>query len=453
MEIKMSKKNQSNKIEIKCPECKKKFQYLVSGNNSNSGSNGILSILLILLSIVLIVTLVYYNNIKKVSVKKIKTIADVVQSRKNIFMHITGKVSGQPIYDPKSKSFTFILDDGTGNLEVKCPDKVIREQIKMGNIPIVGFSVGVRGDVVNEGKSIYMKLEKVDNLFIRERPVITLGSAAELKRKNLNFGIKLKGRIDSIVSVKHITEYLVSELESNKQLKVIVPGYLNLDKDYDKFKVGDKLDIVGLLIEYKNEICVLPFNSVSFKPVTSKKIHKEIVEEKVIIVDKTKDFGDKGIMFVTTEKDSGIQIKAILWKINGIKPDYVPGPGDILKCTGIMKKYKSNSEFIISTMKVIRVNYKSVAQTSISEIGNYIGRFVRISGIVKSKEDKKNRFELIISDSSGKLEISADIDIMDFIKIRNNGLFTKGTKVDFVAKVLNKKSVKLYNPESTVVKK
>ncbi|MCK5684357.1 hypothetical protein KAJ27_09555 [bacterium] len=449
----MSNNKISEKIEIKCPECSKKFKYEISKPDSNNGASGILSILSIFLAFALIGTLAYYNNVKKVSVKKISTIADVVQSKKNIFMHITGKVSGQPIYDMKTKVFTFILDDGTGNIEVRCPDKIIRELIKMGNIPIVGFSVGIRGDIVNEEKNLYMKLEKIDNLFIRERPVITLNSVGDVMRKNMNFGIKIAVRIDSILSGNHITEYLVRELKSNKLLKVIVPGYLNLDKDFDKIKAGDKLEVVGLLTEYKNEICILPFNPMSFKPVPKKIKQIEVVEEKIIIVQKTKDFGTKGIMFVTTEKDTGIKINAILWKTNGKKPDYVPGPGDVLKCKGIMKMYKTNSEFIISSMNVIQVNYKSVIQTSISEIGNYIGRFVRISGIVKNKKDQKNKFELFISDDTGNQEISTVIELADFLRIRNNGLLRKGTKIDFVAKVLTKKSVELYNPESTVVKK
>lgn len=446
----MKNSDQNSKHSIKCPDCGKEFLQETNPETVNKSAVKILSFISVLLAAGLIAMLVYVNGEKPVT--GTKTISDVIQQGNNVFMHLTGKVSGQPVYDTAKKRFTFILDDGSASVEVRSPEEVLKELIKMGNIPVVGFSVGVRGNVVFQDGGVFMELKGPDNLFIRERPVISLVSTDEIRKENLGAGIRFRAVVEKVTNEIHFSHIEARCSKSRKNIRTIVPGYFEIFAQ-KSVKLNEEYEFTGLLTEFNNELCVLLFSANSIKPVSGQDIPKEVPQQMDIVIEQTKDFGEKGILFVSKDRKTGKKINAVLWKTNGKNPDYVPGPGDILNCSGILKQYKGDSEYTISSFNVEHVDFNSVTKSQISEIGNHVGRFVRTMGKIKKKTDQQSRFEIVLSDESTDMEVTLNIKIADFIKIRNNGLIFPGSRLEFVGKVMSKKDMNLFNPESTVVTK
>ena len=404
-------------------------------------------------SIVLaVVGLVYLYWIAKNIQAPLVKIAAVRKTMNFALVRVKGNVEGMPYYNSDTRSFSFKLDDGTGKIWVSCYSNVAKELFEKGLIPLPGYRVEVEGPLSVKKDSLALTLNYWQKLKIISRPkIVYKGFPRRWSDLKVGKGIKLSGQITKNFSNQYVDSYFLSD--GKKQIQMVIPQILRVAYDFPQLKVGDKIEVVGVLGKYKKYFQVIPFSPSSIKLLSHGKVEKNLSKTKfqeetlLLKVKSLRDFGKGAVL--SGQRADGKLIDVVLWKDDVL---YLPSIGSTIEVRGYFTVYRGKKQFKSRNLKITDFNFSSLPYIKVEETGNYIKQPIKIKAKMEERKIGRDEVELKILTGNGRKKI-IKIDKKDFLHIPNNGLLRGGNYVDAIVVPLSKETLKLYFPQRVKVKK
>ncbi len=333
------------------------------------------------------------------------------------YVEIAGQVIRSPTYNPDSRSLSFIVDDGTGQMRVWAFRDVVDELRAAGRIPGLGDRVTVAGTLRVREEDVSLTLNVPEHLEIgrataEERAIGSITTADALRR------VRVRGQVwDVREPYSGLT--LITLRDATGAVDVAVDASLRyLTGDLRPPEVGQSLEVTAAVSLYRNNPQLVPSSVGDIVPLAET---VPVAERRPI---SSLSAADKGRLvtvqgtvrqaepfsagYQMTLDDGTGSVTVLLWNdLYRALPDPSSLRADAqLEVTGEVAIYRNTLEIIPVRPRdvILLTGPPSARPLSIGALAEQpLGATVTVEGAVVAAESFQNGFRLTLDDGTGQV--------------------------------------------------
>jgi DNA/RNA endonuclease YhcR with UshA esterase domain len=333
------------------------------------------------------------------------------------YVEIAGQVVRSPTYNPNSRSLSFIVDDGTGQMRVWAFRDVVDKLRAAGRIPGLGDRVIVAGTLRVREENASLTLNVPEHLEIgraaaEERAIGSITAADALRR------VRVRGQVwDVREPYSGLT--LITLRDATGAVDIAVDASLcYLTGDFRPPEVGQSLEVIAAVSLYRNRPQLVPSSVQDIVPLaeTVPVAEKRPVgslsaadEGRLVTVQGTVRQAEPFSAGYRMTLDDGTgSVTVLLW--NDLYRA-LPDPSSLrtdaqLEVTGEVAIYRNTLEIIPVRPRdvVLLTGPPSARALSIGALADQpLGATVTVEGTVIAAESFQNGFRLTLDDGTGQV--------------------------------------------------
>ena len=333
------------------------------------------------------------------------------------YVEIAGQVVRSPTYNPDSRSLSFVVDDGTGQMRVWAFRDVVDELRAAGHIPGLGDQVTVAGTLRVREEDVSLTLNVPEHLDIQrataeERAIGSITTADALRR------VRVRGQVwDVREPYSGLT--LITLRDATGAVDVAVDASLRyLTGDFRPPEVGQSLEVIATVSLYRDTPQLVPSSVGDIVPLaeTVPVAEKRPIgslsaadEGRLVTVQGTIQQAEPFSAGYRMTLDDGTgSVTVLLW--NDLYRA-LPDPSSLrtdaqLEVTGEVSIYRDTLEVVPVRPRdvVLLTGPPSARALAIGALADQpIGATVTVEGAVVAAESFQNGFRLTLDDGTGQV--------------------------------------------------
>jgi DNA/RNA endonuclease YhcR with UshA esterase domain len=333
------------------------------------------------------------------------------------YVEIAGQVVRSPTYNPDSRSISFTVDDGTGQMRVWAFRDVVDELRAAGRIPGLGDRVTVAGTLRVREEDVSLTLNVPEHLEIgraaaEERAIGSITAADALRR------VRVRGQVwDVREPYSGLT--LITLRDATGAVDVAVDASLrHLTGDFSPPEVGQSLEVTAAVSLYREPPQLVPSSVGDIVPLAETVPVAErrpigslsaADEDRLVTVQGTVRQAEPFSAGYRMTLDDGTgSVTVLLW--NDLYRA-LPDPSSLrtdaqLEVTGEVAIYRNTLEIIPVRPRdvVLLTGPPSARALSIGALADQpLGATVTVEGTVIAAESFQNGFRLTLDDGTGQV--------------------------------------------------
>ena len=357
------------------------------------------------------------------------------------YVEIAGQVVRSPTYNPNSRSLSFIVDDGTGQMRVWAFRDVVDKLRAAGRIPGLGDRVIVAGTLRVREENASLTLNVPEHLEIgraaaEERAIGSITAADALRR------VRVRGQVwDVHEPYSGLT--LITLRDATGAVDIAVDASLcYLTGDFRPPEVGQSLEVIAAVSLYRNRPQLVPSSVQDIVPlaeavpVAKKRSIGSLSaadEGRLVTVQGTIQQAEPFSAGYRMTLDDGTGSATVLLWNNLYRA--LPDPSSLrtdaeLEVTGEVTIYRNTLEIIPVRPRdvVLLTGFPSARPLSIGALADQpLGGIVTVEGTVIAAKSFQNGFRLTLDDGTGQVVLLLWLSAYD--KLTDPARLQTGTRV------------------------